>query len=215
MKEETKYNNYRFVGEIKVDEIQPWFDFDKAKPWDEMEVPWPLENKVRREILIKLATGPKTYDELYKRINFSPKPLLISRDEYKPQVKYQWTHQTLKNHLLNLEWYDLIKKSGDTYQITIPIIHMEREQEIERYISKVAEKWISVLNEIKEEAREKFKDIDHEKAPLFSVLVEKAVEKLFAMMKAEKLLPDRPNIKTLWAEQLRKIKFEDWVAKHF
>ena len=79
MKENTKYHNYKFVGKINVDENQPWFDFTTAKPWDESEIPWILDNKVRREILIQLSKGPKTFDELYKLVNFSPKPLLISK----------------------------------------------------------------------------------------------------------------------------------------
>ena len=31
----------------------------------------------------------------------------------------------------------------------------------------------------------------------------------------EGLLPDIPNIRTLWAEQLRTIKFEQWIAQNF
>ena len=82
MKENTKYNEYRFVGKINVDEIQPWFDFASSKPWDEGEIEWVLDNKVRREILIRLADGPKTFEELHEIINFSPQPLLISKNEY-------------------------------------------------------------------------------------------------------------------------------------
>lgn len=215
MKENTKYNNYRFVGEINVDEVQPWFDFDKAKPWDEMEVPWVLENKVRREILIILARKPKTFDELYKAVNFSPKPLLIEADEYKTNVKYQWTRETVENHLLALEWYDLVKKEGDIYQITIPVLKMEKLEEIDKYISSIAIKWSQIIKDLKQEAQEKFKAIDNDKSPLFAVLIEKAVEKLYSEMKKEGILPDIPNIKTLWAEQLRKIKFEQWVAQNF
>jgi len=215
VKENTKYNNYRFVGGINVDEVQPWFDFDKSKPWDDMEVPWVLENKVRREILIRLARGAKNFDDLYKSLNFAPSPLLIEPSEYKPKVRYQWTKETLENHLLSLEWYDLIKKEGEEYQITIPVLKMEKTQEIDQYIEKIAEKWIGIIKEIKDEAREKFKDIEDKRAPLFSVLTEKAVEKLHSEMKKEGILPDIPNIKTLWAEQLRKIKFEAWVAQNF
>lgn len=215
MKETTKYNNYRFVGKINVDEIQPWFDFDKAKPWDDMEVPWLLENKVRREIVIRLAKGPKTFQQLYEGLNFSPRPLLISKEEYQTTIKYQWTKETLENHLLNLEWYDLIKKNGDKYEITIPILKKEKNDEIEAYVALIADKWIEVIKELKEEAKKKFSDVGHDKAPLFSVLTEKAVELLYAKMKKEGLLPDVPNIKTLWAEQLRTIKFEQWISENF
>ena len=215
MKETTKYNNYRFVGKINVDQVEPWFDFDKAKPWDDMEVPWLLENKVRREILIRLARGPKSFQELYESLNFSPRPLLISKDEYQTTIKYQWTKETLENHLLNLEWYDLIKKEEDKYVITIPILKKDKNEEIEQYISQIANNWIEVMKELKNDANKKFSDLSHEKAPLFSVLTEKAVELLYDKMKQEGLLPNIPNIRTLWAEQLRTIKFEEWVAKNF
>jgi len=215
LKETTKYNNYRFFGKINVDEIQPWFDFDKAKPWDEMEVPWVLENKVRREILLLLAESAKTFDEIYELLSFSPKPLIIEESEHHVRVKYQWTKETIENHLLNLEWYDLLKKSCDKYEITIPILKMEKIEEINNYILKIADKWSEVIKSIKAEASEKFIDLNSEKTPLFSVLIEKTVEKLYSILKIQGILPDVPNIKTLWAEQLRKIKFEDWVSNNF
>ncbi|MHA1273203.1 MAG: hypothetical protein ACTSVV_00935 [Promethearchaeota archaeon] len=215
MKENTKYHNYRFVGKINVDEIEPWFDFDKAKPWDEMEVPWVLENRVRREILIILSDGPKSFDEIYHRLNFSPKPLIISKDEYEPKVKYNWTKETLENHLMDLEWYNLIRKDGEKYEITIPILNTEHIQDIENYITNIAKKWVQIIKEIKEEAEQKFSEIEHEKSPLFSVLIEKTVEKLYELMKKENILPNIPNIKTLWAEQLRKQKYEEWLSENF
>ncbi|TFG03731.1 MAG: hypothetical protein EU539_11990 [Promethearchaeota archaeon] len=216
MKETTKYSNYRFVGEINVDEVMPWFDFDKAKPWDEMEVPWVMENKVRREILIILASGPQSFDELHAKINFSPKPLLIKPDEYVPKVKYQWTKTTLENHMLNLEWYGLVKKnSNGEYQITFPVFTMETVELLEKYITLFAENWLTIIKNTQNEIKEELGDLEKEKAPLYGILIEKALEKLYALLKAEKLLPDVPNIKTLWAEQLRKIKFEKWVEKNF
>ncbi|GAJ24668.1 unnamed protein product, partial [marine sediment metagenome] len=57
--------------------------------------------------------------------------------------------------------------------------------------------------------------IYEEKTNLYSILIEKALEKLYELLKNQNLLPDEPNIKVLWAEQLRKIKFEDWVEKNF
>ena len=95
MRENTKYSDYRFVGKINVDENQPWFDFASNKPWDEGEIPWVVENKVRREILIKLADGPKSFDEIYNIINFAPKPLLISEEEYECKVSFQWSRETV------------------------------------------------------------------------------------------------------------------------
>jgi DNA-binding transcriptional ArsR family regulator len=216
MKEKTKYNNYRFVGNIQVDEIQPWFDFDKAKPWDEMEVPWPLENKVRREILIRLAEGPKTFDKLAETMRFSPNPILIDESEYKPSVKYRWSKEVLENHLLALDWYNLVQKSDNNeYKLTIPVIKKAKVDEIEDYVLKFAEKWLSVVKDLKQEIEQRYSELEHERAPTYSVLIEKAVEKLYELMKEAGLLPDKPNIKTLWAEQLRDIKFEDWVKRNF
>ncbi len=50
---------------------------------------------------------------------------------------------------------------------------------------------------------------------LYGILIEKALEKLYELLKNQNMLPDESNIKILWAEQLRKIKFEDWVEKNF
>ncbi|MFX0070742.1 MAG: hypothetical protein ACFFAO_06600 [Candidatus Hermodarchaeota archaeon] len=216
MKETTKYSSHRFVGKINVDEIMPWFDFDKAKPWDEMEVPWVLENKVRREILILLARGSRTFEEIYDRINFSPKPLLIKPEEYKTNIKYQWTKETLENHLTNLEWYNLIKmNSNGKYEITIPVFTMESIEKLEKYITLFAENWLKIIKDTRAEIKEELGELEKEKAPLYGILLEKATEKLYELLKKEELLPNIPNIKTLWAEQLRKIKFEKWLEKSF
>lgn len=214
MKENTKYHNYRFVGKVNVDEIQPWFDFTTSKPWDEGEIPWIMENKVRREILIQLSSGSKNFDQIYETVNFSPKPLIISKEEYNCNVKYQWTRKTVENHLLNLEWYNLIKKTGDTFELTFPILKMDKMNQIESYISKFAENWIRIIKDLKDEINSKFGEIS-EKAPIHAILIEKAIEKLYVLLKNENLLPNEPNIKTLWAEQLREIKFEEWVEKNF
>jgi len=214
MKENTIYHNYKFVGKIHVDEIQPWFDFASIKPWDEEEIPWVLENRVRREILIFLADGAKSFNELYDIINFSPKPLLITKDEYDCQVSYQWTKETLENHLLNLEWYDLIYKSNDKYKLSFPILKFENLAEIDNYISKFSLAWIKIIKETKKEMEKHMAEIK-EKIPLYEILVEKAVEKLYELLKNEKFLPQEPNIKVLWAEQLRNVKFEEWVDKNF
>lgn len=215
MKEKTKYNDYRFVGNIQVDEIQPWFDFDKAKPWDEMDVPWPLENKVRREILIRLAEGAKSFNELAQTMRFSPKPIIIEDSEYKPSVKYHWSDEVLENHILALEWYNLIHKQDNKYRLTIPVLKKDKVNDIENYVLKFAEKWLTIVKDLKDEIAHRYKGLEHERAPIYSVLIEKAVEKLYQLMKQEGLLPAEPNIKTLWAEQLRDIKFEDWVKKNY
>jgi hypothetical protein len=216
LKETTKYNNYRFVGEINVDEIQPWFDFDRGKPWDEREVPWPLENKVRREILIKLANhGPQTFDEIHKRINFSPKPLLITREEHPGKVSFHWNKTVIENHILNLEWYDLIKKRDDKYEVTFPVLTMDKLEDLEKYVEIFAKEWIKVIKETKHEVLNEFQEVNKDQKSLYQILMEKTIERLYQMMKEENLLPEEPNIKALWAEQLRKIKFEKWLEKNF
>ena len=213
MKENEKYHNYRFRGTVNVDKIEPWFDFGTAEPWDELEVPWVLDNKVRREILITLAKSPKTLEELYENLNFSPKPLLISKEEYECKSKYQWNKETIKNHLLNLEWYNLVKVQADKYKITFPIYTMENLYDMEEYVLKFAESWVEIINDTKEEVKKKLNI--YEKNPyLYGILINKALEKLFELLKNQNLLPDEPNIKILWAEQLRKVKFEDWLEKH-
>jgi len=214
MKENTKYHDYRFVGRINVDEIQPWFDFATSKPWDDPEIPWILDNKVRREILIILTTGPKTFQQIYEKVNFSPKPLLITKEEYECQISYQWTKETIENHLMNLEWYNLIRLINKNYQLTIPVLSTELSEKLEEYIVKFTENWINIIKHIKNQAQEKLKDLD-EKTPLYEILIEKSIEKLYQLLKREKLLPDIPNIKALWAEQLRKVKFEEWVDKNY
>ncbi len=214
MKENTKYHNYRFVGKINVDEIQPWFDFATSKPWDDPEIPWILDNKVRREILIVLAKGPKTFQEIYEKVNFTPKPLLITKEEYDCQISYQWTKETVNNHLMTLEWYALIKLINQKYQLTIPILSTEEFERLEEYIVKYTENWITIIKQLKKEVQEKFRELDR-KTPLYEILIEKAIDKLYSNLKEEDLLPKKPNLKALWAEQLRKIKFEDWVAKNF
>lgn len=214
MKEETKYHNYRFIGKIDIDEIQPWFDFASNKPWDEEEIPWVVENKVRREILIKLAENPKTFEEMVKIINFSPKPLLISEEEYSCNVSYQWSTETLRNHLMNLEWYNLIQKKDDKYELTFPILTLDSFPDLERSIITFAENWIKIIKQLKQEKIIKLGDAE-ENSSYITILIEKAVEKLYELLKKENLLPNIPNIKTLWAEQLRKIKFEEWINKNF
>ncbi len=214
MKENTKYSDYRFVGKINVDENQPWFDFASNKPWDEGEIPWVVENKVRREILIKLAEGPMTFEEIYNSINFAPKPLLISKEEYECKLAFQWTKDTIENHLMNLVWYNLIKKINGKYELAFPILKIDQENELESYITKYAENWLKVIKEIKEDLNSK-KGILSNKSTLQAIIIEKTVEKLYILLKREKIVPDEPNIKILWAEQLRKIKFEDWVEKNF
>lgn len=214
MKENTKYQNYRFVGRINVDEIQPWFDFATAKPWDDPEIPWILDNKVRREILIILAKGPKTFQEIYDKVNFSPKPLLITKEEYDCRISYQWTKKTVENHLMNLEWYNLVKSMNEKYELTFPILSTEESEKLEEYIVKFTENWSKIIKQLNKELRESSGELD-KKIPLYEILIENATEKLYSTLKQENLLPKQPNLKVLWAEQLRKIKFEEWVAKNF
>lgn len=214
MKENTKYHNYRFIGRINVDEIQPWFDFASMKPWDEGEIPWVLENRVRREILISLANGEKSFDELYETINFSPNPLLITKNEYKCNVNYQWTKETLENHLSNLDWYHLIRKNNSNYELAFPILKFENQAKLDKFIIKYSEAWIKIIKETQKQIKKTLSDIKEE-FPLYEILIEKAVERLYTLLKNENLISQEPNIKLLWAEQLREIKFEEWVEKNF
>ncbi len=211
-----KYNNYRFNAKINIEEIQPWFDFDRGKPWDEREVPWPLENKVRREILITLANeGPKSFKELLNYIRFSPKPLLIQKEEYSPRVRFQWSEQVLENHLLNLEWYNLIQKKDGKYEITFPVLNIETLNKLDEYINLFAKNWINIIKETKDEVLREFAEINKDQKSLYQILLDKTIDKLYTMLKKEKLLPQEANIKALWAEELRKIKFEQWVKDNF
>ncbi|MFX1503051.1 MAG: hypothetical protein ACFFDH_18970 [Promethearchaeota archaeon] len=214
MRENTKYHNYRFIGKINVDEIEPWFDFATAKPWDDPEIPWILDNKVRREILIILTSGPKTFQQIYEKVNFSPKPLLITKEEYDCQISFQWTKETVENHLMNLEWYNLIKFEDGIYELTIPILSKDISMKFEEYIINFAENWINIILQLKNQIKDELGDLNN-KTSLYEILIEKATEKLYTLLKKENLIPDIPNIKSLWAEQLRKIKFEDWINQNF
>ncbi len=214
MKENTKYHNYRFLGKINVDEIQPWFDFASAKPWDESEIPWVLDNRVRREILIELAKGSKSFKELNDVLYFSPEPLLITKKEYECKVRYQWTKETLENHLLSLEWYNLIKKENDRYTLNFPILNSKKMQDLEKYIIKFAKNWINIVKETNSQITTELKDTEQQKY-IFEILVEKSIDKLYELLKNEKILPEEPNLKVIWAEQLREIKFEEWLKKNF
>lgn len=208
MKDSTKYSSYRFVGTIKIDEIMPWFDFDKGKPWDESEVPWVLENKVRREILLKLAQiGPMNFDEIYEKINFSPNPLLIAPEQYKVSIHYQWDREVIQNHLLNLEWYGLIQSDDQKYRVTFPVLTSNNLKNLERYTLRFAHHWIKIIKQMKLELEEQ--------GIKYEILIEKSVDQLYLLLKKENLLPNTPNIKNLWAEQLREIKFENWVKENF
>jgi len=214
MKENTKYNEFIFKAVQNIDEIQPWFDFSTAKPWDDSEIPWLLDNKVRRQIIISLADHPKSFEALCESIQFEPKPLLISKEEYTSKVSYKWSKDTIKNHLLNLEWYKLIKLKDNKYKLTFPILTSKKREEFENYIIKFVNSWISVIRETKDEIKEKFNNYD-KNISLYSILIDKAVNKLYEILKKENLLPNIPNIKALWAEQLRNLNFQDWLDKNF
>ncbi len=215
MKENSKYSEYRFLGKISTDEILPWYDFVTGKPWDDPEIPWVLDNKVRRQILIFLSNGSKTFEEIYQNLNFIPHPLLINEEEYKTKVKYQWTDQTLENHLLNLEWYNLIRKSENKYEILFPILGLEKLKDLDQIISSIAYKWLDVLKDVNDKIKNNLERIKIQKLDLSRILIEKIVEKLYENLKKENIIPDIPNIKSLWAEQLRNVKFEEWIKNNF
>ncbi|MFO8020675.1 MAG: hypothetical protein R6U96_18775 [Promethearchaeia archaeon] len=214
MKEETKYHKYRFVGKINVDEIQPWFDFTSSRPWDEAEIPWVLDNRVRREILFILSDGPLSFEELHEKVNFAPQPLLVSQEEHECHMTYQWPRKTLENHLLNLEWYNLIQKEGEKYHLSFPVVKTDKMDKVKSYVTKFANHWIKVIQDLKAEIKTDLTSIEDQTA-LYDLLIENAVEKLHTLLKAEGILPDESNLKALWAEELRDINFEEWVQKNY
>ena len=214
MKENTKYHDHLFNGKRIIDEIQPWFDFGTGKPWDEPDIPWVLDNKVRREILIILASGPKSLKEIHEKTNFSPKPLLIGTDQYTPTVKYQWSKETIQNHLMNLEWYKLIKFVDDKYELTFPIFNHQDNNQLNQYALKFADYWIKIILDMKNEFQKSYANFN-EQPELLEIIIDKAVNKLYELLKEQKMLPNESNLKALWAEQIRAIKFEDWVKKTF
>ncbi|MFX1489689.1 MAG: hypothetical protein ACFFBI_11105, partial [Promethearchaeota archaeon] len=185
-----------------------------VKPWDDPEVPWILDNKVRREILLILADTPKTFQEIYECVKFSPKPLLITNEEYDCQISYQWTKETIENHLINLQWYNLIKLTNNKYELTIPLISIDESNKLEEYIVKFTKNLIAIIKQFSDEIKESLGNIDEE-IPLYDILIEKTTEKLYQILKRENLVPDTPNLKKLWAEQLRKIKFGDWLKLNY
>ncbi len=214
MKENTKYHDYRFVGKTIVDEMQPWFDFASGKQWDEGEIPWVLDNKARREILIKLAEEPKSFENIFNSINFTPEPLIIKKEEHQCTVSYQWTKETLENHLLVLEWYNLIEKKGEKYQLLMPLFSAKNLEDLDSTVVKVATSWLSAIKDIGSELKLKSKEKE-KSGSVIPILIEKVVEKLYGRLKNENLIANIPNSTSLWAEQLRKIKYEDWVEKNF
>ncbi|MGV9171932.1 MAG: hypothetical protein ACOC35_05080 [Promethearchaeia archaeon] len=214
MKENTKYHKYRFVGKINVDEIQPWFDFTSMKPWDEAEIPWMLDNRVRREILFILSHGALNFDNLHDRVNFSPSPLLVTKEEYSTNVSYQWPRKTIQNHLLNLEWYNLIQKKEDKYHLSFPVIKTDERKKVKSYIAKFANHWVKIIKDLKSDIKKDLSSIEDQTA-LYEILIENAVDKLYALLKVEGILPNKPNLKALWAEELREIDFEEWVQRNY
>jgi hypothetical protein len=214
MKENTKYNMHRIIGKQIIDEIQPWFEFSTSLPWDEREPPWVVDNKVRRQILIELSKDPLTFEEISKRTFFKPSPLLITKEEYDPKVIYKWDKRAIENHLFNLEWYGLIKKTGNKYEINFPIFDAEQVEDIEKYVITFAEEWVKTLDRSKEEILNKFQGLQ-EKTPVMEIVIEKIIEKLWNSLKVKNLVPNEPNLRFLFGEQLRKVKFNEWVIKNF
>ncbi|MFW9773004.1 MAG: hypothetical protein ACFFEO_12680, partial [Candidatus Thorarchaeota archaeon] len=126
----------------------------------------------------------------------------------------QWTEETLKNHLLNLEWYNLIEKKNDRYHLTFPILNLDNLAEINNYVIQFSKAWINVIKESKKDIENSFANMK-ENFPVYEIVIERAIEKLYEQLQNEKLLPAQTNLKVIWAEQLRKIKFEEWVEKNF
>ncbi|MFW9936206.1 MAG: hypothetical protein ACFFD5_01010 [Candidatus Thorarchaeota archaeon] len=214
MKENTKYNQYRFSGKIFIDHIQPWFDFGTAKPWDDPEIPWVLDNKVKRDILTILSKGSMSFDEIYESLQFSPKPLLITQKEYKPNIQYKWSKDTIRNHLSNLEWYNLISLKNGKYSINFPILNLEDNTKLNKEAKKLIEEYLKPYAKSDEQIS-KLIQSNMNTSEIYSLLIDKIVDEFFLLLKQKGIIPDEPNIKILWAEQLREENFEEWVKKYF
>jgi len=214
MKENTKYNQYRFSGKIFIDQIQPWFDFGTAKPWDDPEIPWVLDNKVNRDILTILSKGSKSFNEIYETLQFSPKPLLITQEEYKPNIQYKWSKESIRNHLSNLEWYNLISLKTGKYSINFPILNLEDNIKLNKEAKKLVEEYLKPYGTSNENISKLIQSAINT-SEIYSLLIDKIVDEFFLLLKQKGIIPDEPNIKTLWAEQLREESFEEWVKKYF
>ncbi|MFX1358191.1 MAG: hypothetical protein ACFFA8_13035 [Promethearchaeota archaeon] len=214
MKENTKYNQYRFSGKIFIDQIQPWFDFGTAKPWDDPEIPWVLDNKVKRDILTILSKGSMSFDEIYESLQFSPKPLLITQKEYKPNIQYKWSKDTIRNHLSNLEWYNLISLKNGKYSINFPILNLEDNIKLNKEAKKLIEEYLKPYVRSNEKISKLIQSTMNT-SETYSLLIDKIVDEFFLLLKQKGIIPNEPNIKILWAEQLREETFEEWVKKYF
>ena len=140
--------------------------------------------------------------------------MLIDQEKYNPNVRYQWDAATIENHLMNLEWYNLIKAVDNKYELTFPILKKSDIANLEQFILQFANNWIKVILDTKEHLQKAYTNLDYNQE-LLEILIEKAVEKLYELLKEQNLLPNEPNLKVLWAEQIRAIKFEEWVRKTF
>jgi hypothetical protein len=129
-------------------------------------------------------------------------------------VKYQWSEATIQNHLLNLEWYNLIKFVNEKYELTFPIFNLKENNKLNEFAFKFANYWIKIVSEMEAEVLKSYKN---GKFPpeLLEIVIDKAINKLYELLKAQNLLPNEPNLKALWVEQIRAIKFEDWVKRAF
>jgi len=114
-----------------------------------------------------------------------------------------------------MEWNNLIKKNNDKYEITFPVFKLENSNDMEKFTSKIAENWVKIIQESKTEMEKSLKNVKTDPNNLV-ILIEKIVEKLYETLKKEKILrTEEPNLKLLWADQLRKSKFENWLEKNF
>ena len=129
-------------------------------------------------------------------------------------MKYQWSEATIHNHLMNLEWYNLIKFVDQKYELTFPIFNLKENNELNEFAFKFADLWIKIVSEMKAEFFKSYKNGKHH-TELLEIIIDKAINRLYELLKAQDLLPNEPNLKALWAEQIRAIKFEDWVKRAF
>jgi hypothetical protein len=95
-----------------------------------------------------------------------------------------------------------------------PVLDHQDNDKLNEYAHKFADYWLKAVSEIKDEIQKSYANLD-ENPEILQIVIDKAVNKLYKLLKSQKLLPDDPNLKVLWAEQIRNIKFEEWVKKSF
>ena len=99
--------------------------------------------------------------------------------------------------------------------MTFPVLDVDKINDLEKYVEIFANHWVEIIKTTKEQVNKEFSELIKDGKTLYQILIDRAIEKLYELLKKEKLLPDEANLKVLFAEELRKTKFEDWVLETF